>query len=153
MVFLSYISVCPLNFNKLARIKSVHQVFIFKNISHLVTDYTGSANHSADIGMRMPVNPGINPAVSYQFSIFTGKCAVQHGTPMMLSRYLKCRQVMRNHHDMGCRNLLDTFLNKVNTGLVHPVEFLHLQQLPIELNLSEIIHAFPHEILIVRIDP
>ena len=72
---------------------------------------------------------------------------------MMLSRYLKCRQVMRNHHDMGCRTFLDTFLNKVNTGLVHPVEFLHLQQLPIELNLSEIIHAFPHEILIVRIDP
>ena len=33
---LSFISVCPLNCNKPGRIKSVHQVFIFKNISHLV---------------------------------------------------------------------------------------------------------------------
>ena len=36
MIFLSFISVCPLNFNKLGRIKSIHQVFILKNISHLV---------------------------------------------------------------------------------------------------------------------
>lgn len=34
------------------------------------------------------------------------------------------------------------------TGLVHPVEFLHLQQ-----DLAEVIHAFPHEILVVRVDP
>ena len=33
---LSFISVCPLNFNKPGRIKSVHQVFILKYISHLV---------------------------------------------------------------------------------------------------------------------
>ena len=36
MIFLSFIYVCSLNFNKLGRIKSVHQVFILKNISHLV---------------------------------------------------------------------------------------------------------------------
>lgn len=39
------------------------------------------------------------------------------------------------------------------TGLVHPVEFLHLQQFPVELDLAEVIHAFPHEILVVRVDP
>ena len=30
----------PLNFNELGRIKSVHQVFIFKNIPHLIADHS-----------------------------------------------------------------------------------------------------------------
>ena len=37
IIFLSFISICPLNFNKPGWIKSVHQVFILKYISHLVT--------------------------------------------------------------------------------------------------------------------
>lgn len=52
--FLSFISVYPLNFNKYARIKSVHQIFIFKNISHLVADNADATNPSVDIGMRSP---------------------------------------------------------------------------------------------------
>ena len=75
IIFLSFISVYPLNFNKPGWIKSVHLMFILKNISHLVADYTGPANHSVDVGMRMPVDPGIDPAVCYQFSVFTGKGA------------------------------------------------------------------------------
>ena len=61
---------CPSNGNKLGRIKSVHQVFILKYISHLIADYTGTANHSVNVGVRMPVNPGIDPAVGYQFAVF-----------------------------------------------------------------------------------
>ena len=37
IIFFSFISICPLNFNKPGWIKSVHQVFILKYISHLVT--------------------------------------------------------------------------------------------------------------------
>ncbi len=81
IIFLSFISVYPLNFNKPGWIKSVHLMFILKNISHLVADYTGPANHSVDVGMRMRVDPSIDPAVCYQFSVFTGKGAIQHGTP------------------------------------------------------------------------
>lgn len=75
MIFLSFISVCSLNFNKLARIKSVHQVFILKYISYLVADYEGTANLSINIGMRMPVNPGIDPAADNQVSVFAGNLA------------------------------------------------------------------------------
>ena len=75
MLFISFISLCALNFNKLSRIKPVHQVFIFKNISNLVADYTCPTNHSVDIGMRMPVDPGIDPAVGNHVSAFTGKGA------------------------------------------------------------------------------
>lgn len=130
IIFLSFISVCPLNFNKSGRIKSVHQVFILKNISHLVADYTGPANHSVNVGMRMPVDPSVNPAVGYQFSVFTGKGAVQHGTFMMRSHCLECRQMVCNHHDMGCRALLNAFPDKTDTSLMHPVEFLHLHHFP-----------------------
>lgn len=66
----SHHSICPLYFNKLGRIKSVHQVFIFKNIAHLIADYTGTANLSVNVGVRMPVNPCIDPAVCYQFAVF-----------------------------------------------------------------------------------
>ena len=119
----------------------------------MVANYTGPSNHSVNVGMRIPVDPSVNPAVGYQFSVFTGKGTVQHRTFMMRSHYLECRQVVRNHHDMGCRALLNAFPNKADTSLMHPVEFIHLQQLPVELDLSEVIHAFPHEILIVRVDP
>jgi len=71
-----HLCVCSLNFNKLARIKFVHQVFIFKNISHLVADYMSAANLSVDVGMRMPVNLCIDPTVGNQISVFTGKCTV-----------------------------------------------------------------------------
>jgi len=54
-----------------------------------------------------------------------------------------------NHHDMSYRPLLDASPDKVDTGLVHPVELLQLQQLPVELDLAEVIHAFPHEILVI----
>lgn len=128
-------------------------MFILKNISHLVADYTGPANHSVDVGMRMPVDPGIDPAVCYQFSVFTGKGAVQHGPLMMWSHCLECWQMVCNHHDLGCRALLNAFPDKTDTILVHPVEFIHLQQLPVEPDLAEVIHAFPHEILVVRVDP
>ena len=63
-------SIYPLNFNKLGRIKSVHQVFIFKNIAHLIADYTSTANLNVNVGVRMPVNPCIDPAVCYQFDVF-----------------------------------------------------------------------------------
>lgn len=46
-----------------------------------------------------------------------------------------------------------TFLQLDQPGLVHPLELLHLQQFPAELDLAEVIHAFPHEILVVRVDP
>lgn len=151
--FLSFISLCPLNFNKPGWIKSVHQVFILKNISYLVADYTGPSNHSVDVGMRMPVNPCVNPAVGYQFSVFTGKGAVQHGTSMMRSHCLECRQMVCNHHNMSCRTFFNAFLNKINTVLVHPAEFFHLQKFLVKLDLSEVIHAFPHGNTIVRVDP
>lgn len=116
----SFLSLCPLfisaysyNFKKLSRIEIVHPVFIFKNISHPIADYIGSTKHSVNIGMRMPVDPGINPAVGYQFSVFTGKGAVQYGTLMMRSHYLECRQVMCNHHDMGSRTLFNAFRIKL----------------------------------------
>ena len=54
---------------------------------------------------------------------------------------------------MGRSAILNAFPNKANTSLVQPVEVIHLKQLPIELYLAEVIHAFPHEILVVRIDP
>lgn len=144
-MFLSFISVYPLNFNKPGRIKSVHQVFILKNISHLIAYYTRPANHSVDIGMRMPVDPGIDPAVGYQFSVFTGKGAVQHGTSMMRSHCLECRQMGCNHHNMSCRTFFNAFPNKINTVLVHPVEFIHLKQLLAELDLAEVINPFHTE--------
>lgn len=155
----SFLFLCPLfifaysyNFKKLSRIETVLPVFIFKNISHLIADYTGSAKHSVNVGMRMPVDPGINLAVGYQLSVFTGKGAVQYGTLMMQSNYLECRQVMCNHHDMGGCTLLDAFPDKLNTSLVHQVELLRLQQHSVEPDLTEVVHAFPHEILVVRID-
>ena len=132
----------PLNFNELGRIKSVHQVFIFKNISHLIADYTGTANLNVNVGVRMPVNPGINPAVGNQVSVFTGKGAVQHGTSMIRSHYLKCRQMMCNHDNMGRSAFLDAFSDKTNTRLVHQVEVIHLKQLLAELYLAEVIYAF-----------
>ena len=153
MIFLSFISVCPLKFNKLGRIKSVHQVFILKHISHLVADYTCTTNHCVDVGMRMPLNPGIDPAAGNQVSVLTGKGAVQYGTLMMRCHYLECRQMVCNHNDMCRRTLFDTFPDKADAGIMHPVEFLHLQQLPVELDLAEVIHAFPHEIPVVRADP
>ena len=128
-------------------------MFIFKNISHLVADYTGPANHNVNVDMRMPVDPSINPTVGYQFSVFTGKGTVQHGTLMMRSHCLECRQMVCNHHDMGCRTFFNAFPDKTDTILVHPLEFIHLQQFPVELDLTEVIHAFPHEILVVRVDP
>ena len=146
------ISIYPLNFNKLGRIKSVHQVFIFKNIAHLIADYTSTANLSVNVGVRMPVNPGIDPAVGNQFSVFTRKAAVQHGTSMIRSHHLKCRQMMCNHDNMGCSAFLDAFSDKTDTRLVHPVEVIHLKQLPIELYLAEVIHAFPHEIPVVLVN-
>lgn len=87
LVHAAIISIYPLNFNKLGRIKSVHQVFILKNISHLIADYTSTANLSVNVGVRMPVNPGIDPAVGNQFSVFTCKDAVQHGTSMVSSSH------------------------------------------------------------------
>lgn len=101
----------------------------------MVADYTGSTNHSVDVSMRMSVNPGINPAVGYQFSVFTGKSAVQHRTLMMLSHYLECRQMVRNHHDMCSPTLFNAFPDKTNAGLKHPVEFFHLQHFPPSQNL------------------
>ena len=101
-------------------------MFILKNISHLVTDYRGIPYFYIDISMRMPVDPGINPTVSYQFSVFTGKGTVQHGTLMMRSHCLECRQMVCNHNDMGRRTFFNAFLDKTNTILVHPVEFIHL---------------------------
>lgn len=71
----------------------------------------------------------------------------------MWNHCLECRQMVCNHHNMGRRTLLDAFPDKVDTGLVHPVELLHPQQLSVAHNLTEVIHAFPHEILIVRVDP
>lgn len=56
-----------------------------------------------------------------------------------------------NHHDMVCYTFLD-FLQIKSRGLVHPVELLHLQQLPVKLNLTEVVHTFPHKILIIRVD-
>ena len=114
---------------------------------------SSSKTYPICVGMRMPVNPSINPAIGNKFPVFTGKGTVQHGTLMMRSHYLECRQMVCNHNDMDRRALLDAFPYKVDTSLVHPVEFLHLQQLPVELDLAEIIHAFPHEILVVRVDP
>lgn len=55
-----FITAYSYNFKKLPRIKTVHSVSIFKNVSHLVTDYAGATNFSVDIGMRMPVNPDID---------------------------------------------------------------------------------------------
>ena len=87
---LSFISVCPLNFNKLGRIKSVHQVFILKNISHLGTDdYTCPANHNVDTGIRMPVDPGIDPAVGNQVSVFANKGHVVKLLVLVLQRLPK----------------------------------------------------------------
>ena len=141
-----------LYFNNLGLIKSVHQVFIFKNISHLIADYTGAANHSVNVGVRMPVNPGVDPAVGNQVFAFTGKGAVQRGTYMIRSHYLKCRQMMCNHDNMGRSALFNAFPDKTNTSLVHPVEVIHLKQLPVELYLAEVIHAFPHEIPAVLVN-
>lgn len=56
-----------------------------------------------------------------------------------------------NLHNMSCCTL--NVFDKVDTGHMHLVERLHLQQLPSELNLAEVIHAFPHKILVIRIDP
>lgn len=95
--------------------------------------------------MRMPVDPGIDSAVGYQFSVFTGKGAVLHRTSMMRSHCLECRQMVCNHHNMSCRTFFNAFLNKINTVLVHPVEFFHLQQHLIELDLAEVIHPFHTE--------
>lgn len=61
---------CPLNFNKLGRIKFVHHVFIFKYISHWIADYTSTANLSVNVGVRMPVNPSVDPAIGNQVSVF-----------------------------------------------------------------------------------
>lgn len=50
-----------------------------------------------------------------------------------------------NHPNMSCRTFFNAFLNKINTVLVHPVEFFHLQQLLVELDLAEVIHPFHTE--------
>lgn len=34
--------------------------------------------------------------------------------------------MMSNHHNMTSRALFDTFPDKINTGLMHPIEFLYL---------------------------
>ena len=102
--------------------------------------------------MQMSGNLCINLTVSNQISVFADKGAVQHEILMMRSHYLKCRQMVCNRHDMGYCTLLDAFPNKVDTGLIHPVEHLSLQQRLAKLDLAEIIHAFPHEILIIRGD-
>ena len=49
------------------------------------------------------------------------------------------RQVVCNHHNISCYTLLNVFPDKVDTGIMHSVELLHLQQLSIELDLTEVI--------------
>ena len=50
-----------------------------------------------------------------------------------------------NHNYMECRTFLCASPDKVNTGLMHPIELLHLQQLSVELDLTEIVHTFPYK--------
>lgn len=103
--------------------------------------------------MRMHINSDIDSTVSNQISVFADKGTVQHGIHMLRSNHPNGRLVVCKHHNMGGYTFLDAFQDKLNTGLVHPVELLRLQQLPVELDQPEVVHAFPHEILVVRIDP
>ncbi len=64
-------------------------MLVFKYISHLVADQFCIPDFCVDIGMRMSVNPCIDPAAGYQVSVFTGKGTVQHGIFMLRSNNLQ----------------------------------------------------------------
>lgn len=59
---------------------------------------------------------------------------------------------MGNYHNMASRILHETSPYKINADFMHSIELLHLQQFPIEFDLSKIIHAFPHKILVIWMD-
>ena len=61
--------------------------------------------------MRMSVNPCIDPAVTDQVSVFTGKGTVQYGIFMLRSNNLQSRQVVSYDHCVFCRTFGKTFFD------------------------------------------
>lgn len=86
-------------------------MLIFKCISHLVANHFCTPDFCVDIGMRMSVNPSIDPAVTDQVSVFTGKGTVQYGTFMLRSNNLQSRQVVSHDHYVFCRTFGKTFFD------------------------------------------
>ena len=74
----------------------------------------------------MSINPNIYPTVGNPITIFASKCTIQYGVLVLWINHLQSRQMMSNHHNMTSRALFDTFPDKINTGLMHPIEFLYL---------------------------
>ena len=70
-------------------------MLVFKYISHLVANHFCTPDFCVDIGMRMSVNPCIDPACHDQVSVFTGKGTVQYGIFMLRSNNLQSRQVVK----------------------------------------------------------
>lgn len=69
-------SIYPLNFNKLGRIKSGHQVFIFKNIPHLIADHSCIVSSSY-------CSPFFDCSICFSMIAFT--CAKETGVKSLLS--------------------------------------------------------------------
>lgn len=74
----------------------------------------------------MSIGLGINLATGNQVSVFEAKVLFKTEVHVLWSNHLKSRKVMRDHHDMSYRALINVFSDKVDTGLMLQVELLHL---------------------------
>ena len=67
---------------------------------------------------------------------------------MMRCNDLQCGKVMRYYHNVPCGAFRQTLFDEIQTEVVHLIESLCLEQFAIIHYLPEVIHAFPHKILV-----
>ena len=67
----------------LAWFKTIGDMFILTNISHLIANDPCAIYLSIDVGVRVPINPSVNATVSYKFAQISSKCTIQNRTLMM----------------------------------------------------------------------
>lgn len=58
--------------------KTIGDMFVFKNISHLIAHDLRTVYFSINIGVGMSVNPRINAIVGYKLVQIGSKCTIQH---------------------------------------------------------------------------
>ena len=124
-------------------------MLIMEDISQLVAYYSCLANGSIYIGMGMTINPYINTAVGYQVAQLRSEGTIDERILMLRCHHLPSRQVMGNHNNLLCRTLCHAFPDEVQAELMQLIILIYLNEFSFVFSLTEIIHTFPHEILIL----
>lgn len=53
-------------------------MFVLNHISHLIANDFCPVNFSINICVGMPINPGVNATLCYEFAQIGGKCTIQY---------------------------------------------------------------------------